>query len=228
VRPWRIVDTVQTPEGVLQIRQRGEDDFLMTIAGRVLMSRMAHRSEDALAEATCGLPDAPKRPRVLLGGLGMGFTLRAALDRLPPDAKVDVVEINPAVVEWCRGVLAPLTRGAIDDPRVKVHVADVARFIARARPGTYHSILLDLYEGPHQALNPETDRLYGNRALANVWSALREGGVFGVWSEEPDQAFARRLTAAGFRTATHRPTRGGRTHTIYVDTKITSRPRQGR
>lgn len=230
VRPWRILDSVETPEGVLQIRQRGERDFLMTIGGRVLMTSVAHRSEDALAELTCGLPGARPRPRILLGGLGMGFTLRAALDRLPAGAIVDVVDLNPAVVAWCRGggPLAALTRQAADDRRVKIQVADVAAVIARAAPDGYDAILIDLYEGPHEAVNRSRDPLYGSKALERTWRALAPGGLFGVWSEEADDAFARRLAAAGFETACHQRARGGRTHTIYVGTKTVSGPRRPR
>jgi spermidine synthase len=216
VRPWRVLDSAPTPEGLLQIRQRGERDFLLTIDGRVLMSSMAHRSEDALAELTCGLPGAPERPRILLGGLGMGYTLRAALDRLPPRAQVRVVDLNPAVVAWCRGPMRPLTGDAAGDRRVSIEVADVATVIAQARARTYDAILLDLYEGPHAAVNRADHPLYGAGALGRVWRALRQGGLFGIWSEEPDSAFAERLTAAGFQTAAHRRGRGGRAHTIYV------------
>jgi spermidine synthase len=225
VRPWRTLDSVDTPEGPLQIRQRGKRDFLMTLGGRVLMSSMAHRSEDALAELTCGLPGAPTRPRILLGGLGMGYTLRAAIDRLPAQARIHVVDLNPSVVAWCRGPLALLTDHAADDRRVTIQVGDVARVIAQVSADAYDAILLDLYEGPHEAVNRAGDPLYGARALERAWRALRMGGVFGIWSEEPDSAFARRLAAAGFQTATHRRARGGRAHTIYIGTKIVVRPR---
>jgi spermidine synthase len=220
VLPWRVLDSVDTPEGPLQIRQRGERDFLMTIGGRVLMTSAAHRSEDALAELTCGLPGAGKRPQILLGGLGMGYTLRAALDRLPAQARVDVVDLNPAVVGWCKGVLGRLTKNAAADRRVRIQVANVATVIAQAPADAYDAILLDLYEGPHEAVNRASDPLYGGKALLRAWRALRKGGVFGIWSEEPDAAFAKRLAAAGFQTTAHSRARGGRTHTVYVGTKI--------
>jgi spermidine synthase len=195
----------------------------MTIAGRVLMTSAAHRSEDALAQLTCGLPGERKRPQILLGGLGMGFTLRAALDRLPPGAQVDVVDLNPTVVRWCRGPLAPLgplTNRAADDRRVTIQVADVATVIAQAPADSYDAILIDLYEGPHEAVNRAGDPLYGAKALRRAWRALCPGGAFGVWSEEADSAFAQRLAAAGFQTAAHHDARGGRTHTVYVGIKI--------
>jgi spermidine synthase len=217
MKPWRTIDRASTPEGPLELRQRGERDFLITIAGRILMTSVAHRSEDALAELTCAPLAKATRPRVLVGGLGMGYTLRAALDRLPARAKVDLVELNGAVVTWCRGPLAPLTAAAIDDRRVSVEVADVSRVIAAAPPGSYDAIVLDLYEGPHQATNHAHDPLYGAAALARTHRALRPGGMLAVWSEEVDRPFERRLEAAQFRVRTHR-TRGGRTHVIYAAT----------
>src|SRR5262245_16925065 len=105
MRPWRVIERVVTPEGPLELRQRGDRDFLMTIAGRILMTSAAHRSEDALARFGCGALGAKKSPTILLGGLGMAFTLRAALDLLPPAARVTVVDLTPSVVAWCRGPL---------------------------------------------------------------------------------------------------------------------------
>jgi len=213
MQPWRTIDRVETPEGPLELRQRGERDFLITVAGRILMTSVAHRSEEALARIACAPLTGP-RPRVLVGGLGMGYTLRAALDHLPAGAEVVLVDLNPAVVAWCRGPLTLLTAGAIDDPRVTVEIADVARIIAAAPPGRYDAILLDLYEGPHQATNHAHDPLYGAAALERTARALRPGGVLAIWSEELDRPFERRLAAVGFRVQTHR-TRGGRTHVIY-------------
>jgi spermidine synthase len=215
MKPWRTIDRASTPEGPLELRQRGERDFLITIAGRILMTSVAHRSEDALAELTCAPLAKATRPRVLVGGLGMGYTLRAALDRLPARAEVVLVDLNEVVVGWCRGPLAALTGAAIDDPRVTVRVQDVAKVIGAAAPGSYDAVLLDLYEGPHQATNRPHDPLYGAAALERARRALRPQGTFAVWSEEIDRPFERRLATAGFEVQTHR-TGGGRTHVIYV------------
>ena len=215
VRPWQTVERVDTPQGPLELRQRGERDFLITIDGRILMTSVAHRSEDILAEVACApLADAA-RPRVLVGGLGMGYTLRAALDRLPARAEVVVADLNPAVVRWCQGPLAPLTDGAVADRRVRVQIADVARLVGRAPAGSYDAVMLDLYEGPHQATQRPADPLYGAAALERTFAALRPGGIFAVWSEEVDRPFERRLAAAGFQVRTHRA-RGGRTHVVYA------------
>jgi spermidine synthase len=220
MRPWQTLDRVETPEGALELRQRGEKDFLITIGGRILMTSVAHRSEEALADVACAPLAQHPRPRVIVGGLGMGYTLRAALDRLPGRARVLLVDLNPAVVTWCRGPLASLSGGALDDPRVEVEVDDVAHVIDRAGPGSQDAILLDLYEGPHQATNRWDDPLYGEAALARTCRALRPQGRFAVWSEEVDRPFERRLAAAGFEVQTHR-TRGGRTHVIYEAVRLT-------
>jgi len=218
VIPWQTIDRVATREGPLELRRRGERDFLITIAGRVLMTSAAHRSEDALARLGCAPLQATARPRVLLGGLGMGYTLRAALDELPRDATVEVVELNPRVVDWCRGPLAALTAAALDDRRVQVRVGDVARAIADAPAGRYHAILLDLYQGPRAR---EDDQLYGAEALQRTRAALRSGGVAAVWSEEPDRSFEARLGAAGFRVQRHREAaHGGRKHVVYVAERL--------
>ena len=217
-RPWEILETAQTPDGPLALRRRGEADFTIAIRGRVLMTSTAHRSEDALARLGCGGLGAHARARVLIGGLGMGFTLRAALDVLGPDAQVTVAELNPVVAAWCQGPLAALTARAASDPRVQVEITDVAKVIARAgrSPASrFHAIVLDLYEGP-QARVPPGDPLYGPRATAQVVQALRAGGTYAVWCEQPSAGFERNLRGAGFTFDTTRSGRGGRVHLIYT------------
>jgi predicted membrane-bound spermidine synthase len=212
--PWQTIESVKTRAGVVELRQRGEKDFLITIAGRVLMTSMAHRSEDLLATLSCS--GLGKRPKILLGGLGMGFTLRAALDQLPADAQITVVDLNPQLVEWNRGPLGFLTGRAVEDPRVKVVIADVAQVIGRTPPGHFDAIVIDLYEGPHAATNRGHDPLYGPEAIARTRAALRPGGIFAVWSEERDRAFEDRLAAAQFDSRFHKCGKGGRIHVVYV------------
>ncbi|HEY0709514.1 MAG TPA: spermidine synthase [Polyangia bacterium] len=216
MRPWQTIDSLETPEGKLELRQRGERDFLITIGGRVLMTSAAHRSETALARLACAPLKERPRAQVLIGGLGMGYTLRAALDELHRTAHVTVVDLNQAVVSWCKGPLGVLTDNALADRRVRVVVADVARVIAAAAPGSYDAIVLDLYEGPHQATNRGSDPLYGRAALEKAAAALRPGGVLAIWSEEPDHAFEIRMVAAGFKTTREAGGRGGRAHVIYL------------
>ena len=177
------------------------------------MTSASRRSEEALAT----LALAGRRARsVLVGGLGMGFTLRAALDALGADARVTVAEIDPTIVAWCEGPLAEATRGAVKDSRVRVELGDVARAIARARPGGYDAIALDLYEGPYAA-----DGVFGARGLASAAAALAPGGALAVWSEDDAPGFGKRLGAAGFAWETHRIAAGrtGRRHVVYVATR---------
>lgn len=212
--PWKTLATVATAEGALQLRQRGAREFLIVIDGRVLMTSNDRRSEQALATLACaGLASAT--PRVLIGGLGMGYTLRAALDALPASAQVTVAELTAEVEDWCRGPLAPLTDAAVSDPRVRVVIGDVARVIADAPRAHYDAIVLDLYEGPHAATQRADDAFYGRAALDRSRAALAAGGVLAVWSEEPDGAFAHRFTMAGFAVAVHR-LGASRTHIVYL------------
>jgi len=215
-RPWQTIDRVATAEGVLELRQRGARDFLIVIGGRVLMSSTAFLSEVFLARTAC--KDLAPQPRVLIGGLGMGLTLRAALDALPADAQVLVAELNPEVVRWCRGPLALLSQDGLADPRVQVEVGDVAAVIARAahEGPRLDAIILDLYEGPHAATQRPDDPFYGPKALRTSLGALQPAGVLAVWSEDPDAAFEKRLIAAGFAVRRDHPGHGGRRHVVYT------------
>jgi len=225
-KPWRIVDSVDTDEGLLDLRQRGETDFIITIDNRVLMNSSANMSEMVLAHLACESLTNKKNPRVLVGGLGMGFTLEAALDNLPADAEVVVAELNPIMVKWCRGPIAHFTGGAVDDPRVKIVIDDVAaviRFAAiKGQGNRFDAIILDLYDGPHGGAPGRGEYLYGDMAIALSSSALKAGGVFAVWSEDPDKAFEKRLKAAGFSVIRQRPGRGGRRHVVYIARKTSS------
>ncbi len=218
-KPWQILDNADTDEGVIELRQRGDKDFLITIDNRVLMTSSANRSELVLSELASKAIQNQSNPRVLIGGLGMGYTLQAALDNLPPQATVVVAELNPVVVKWCSGPIAHLTNGAVNDPRVTVEIADVATLITNAAMeggnGRFDAIILDLYEGPHEG-DDEYEHLYGDMALELSGSALMPGGVFAVWSEDPDKSFEKRLSNAGFSFAKERPGRGGRRHVVYI------------
>jgi len=222
-KPWRIIDSVDTDEGLLNLQQRGETDFIITIGNRVLMNSSATMSEMVLAELASESLNNKKNPRVLVGGLGMGFTLKAALDNLPADAEVVVAELNPIMVEWCRGPIAHFSGGAVDDPRVKIVIDDVASVIRNAAMmgmgNCFDAIILDLYDGPHGGAPGRGEYLYGDRAIELSSSALKAGGVFAVWSEDPDKAFEKRLKAAGFSVNRQRPGRSGRRHVVYIARK---------
>jgi len=211
---WQTLATVGTPEGPLELRRRG-DDWLMMIAGHVLMNSFSRSSEEELSKMAVAKLDRPPQ-RVLVSGLGMGFTLRALLDAVPTTAKVVVAEINPVVVEWCRGPLGPATDHAVLDHRVNVRVRDVSQVIADAPAGGFDLILLDLYVGPNSSTQAADDPFYGAGALARSHRALAPHGVLGVWSEDADAQFARRFSSARFSVTKHSIGRGGRRHIVYL------------
>jgi spermidine synthase len=224
-QPWLVIEKVDTPDGVLELRRRGQRDFLILVNNRVLMNSSASRSELALGELV-GTINAV-RPRVLIGGLGMGLTLRAALDSLPKTSEVIVAELNPVIPLWCRGPLAGLTGSAVNDPRVTIVIEDVARVIAKAsapQAGKFDAVIIDLYEGPGTGTDAVNDPFYGSRALKNTAAALAPGGVFGVWGENPEAGFEKRLSAAGFTFERRRPGKGGLRHVVYAAKRRDAEP----
>ncbi len=212
---WQTVATVGTPEGRMELRRR-RDDWLMMIDGRVLMNSFSRRSEEDLAKLGLERLGARQAPRMLVSGLGMGFTLRALLDHAPPTSRITVAELHPVVVEWCRGPLAPANNEAIRDPRVRVEVVDVAQLIANAQASAFDLILLDLFEGPNSGTQPPDDPFCGPAALARTRRALAPGGVAGIWSEDADAPFARRFATAGFSVTKHSIRSGEARHVVYM------------
>jgi spermidine synthase len=226
-RPYEMLDSVSTDEGLLELRRRGEDDFMILIGGRVLMTSVLTTSELALAEYGCqALVDVP-RPRVLIGGLGLGFTLRAALDALPRGAEVVVCELNQKVVEWNRGPVAQVNGGAALDRRTRILVTDVTAEIRRVAENPdlprYDAILWDLYVGPTRKGGAE-DVLYGDASVKNACAALNVGGVFGVWSETPSSAFDERLKKVGMIPELIQTTGKGLRHAVILATKKKPKP----
>ena len=217
-QPWKVLQSVKTNEGRLELRQRGERDFLITSNSLVLMNSALHRSEVALGELACGHLKLQAAPRVLVGGLGMAFTLKAVLDHLPSSASVVVAELNPVVLEWCKGPLAFLTEAASSDPRVTVEIANVADVIRKGavERNRFDAIVLDLYTGPHAKSHKIEDPLYGAIAIEMTRAALKPGGMFAVWGENYDQGFDKRLRAAGFSVSCDRPGYGGLRHVVYL------------
>ena len=217
--PWQEIDRASVPgEPAPLVLLRHGTEFVIRIGPHALMSSRAHGSEEALAEWACGGIADRNRARVLIGGLGMGFTLAAALTQLRPDARVVVAELVAAVIEWNRGPLAHLAGRPLEDPRVSTREADVAEVI-RVANSDFDAILLDVDNGPAGLTRASNDRLYTHGGLREAWRALRGGGVLGVWSVAPDREFARRLGEAGFsveqRIVRARRTRGGR-HTLWL------------
>jgi spermidine synthase len=220
VKPWVLLDTARIPGDGGEIRlHRRDTEFSIRLAGYELMNSRVHGSEEDLARlALRRMGDWPK-PRVLIGGLGMGFTAAAALALLPEDGRIEVAELVPAVVQWNEKHLGHVAGHPLDDPRVSVVANDVARVIRDAR-GAYDAILLDVDNGPEGLSRKVNDRLYTTTGLANAAAALRGGGVLAVWSASPDKEFAERMRNTGFtveetKVRPHRPRRGVR-HTIWV------------
>ncbi len=206
-------------EEILRLKQRGGEFSIMIGASELMNSRLSG-SEEALATLAATRLRACSAPRVLIGGLGMGFTLKAALAAFPRDAALIVAELVPAVAEWARGPMASLFGGALDDPRVALRIADVADVIGEGR---YDAILLDVDNGPEGLTRIANDRIYSERGLSAARTALNSGGILAVWSATRDQPFMERLKRAGFTVEeamvrAHRGTSGAR-HTIWLAKK---------
>ena len=194
--PLEHLDSAQVPGGdELRLMRRGSD-FMITLDRNELMNSRMSGSEEALATMTAERLAGRKGQRWLVGGYGMGFTLRAALGVLGPDARLTVAELVPKIVEWARGPMAELTAGCLDDPRVALVEADVALQIAKAR-NAWDAILLDVDNGPDGLVRAGNDRLYSREGLAAARDALRPRGVLAVWSASKDPVFANRLRKAG-------------------------------
>jgi spermidine synthase len=211
--------TANVPGGEeLRLFRRGED-FMIVLGRNELMNSRMSGSEEALALLSCERLRNRSAPRVLIGGYGMGFTLRAALNVLPRSASVTVAELVPEILEWARGPMANLTQNCLDDPRVNVARCDVADLIGSAR-GTYDAILLDVDNGPDGLTRVGNDRLYSRHGLSLVTNALVPRGQFALWSAGPDPAFTRRLKESGFSVeeipVAARSNGKGPRHTIWL------------
>lgn len=220
-RPFILIESVSTPEGPLELRQRGERDFMISVAGRVLMTSNLTKSEVAVAQLGIAPIAGRRNARVLIGGLGLGYTLRAALDGLRKDASVIMAELNEAVVRWCQGPLKVLTNDALGDPRVSVALGDVTQRIREAARGDvppFDAIILDLYVGPGQSAHA-TRALYGREILERTHAAITPGGVYAVWGEDPDAAFENRMRSVGFQAEHKRVAGGGPRHAVYLARK---------
>ena len=206
--PWIELDRAPLPTGgVLRLLRRGHE-FSIKLGVAELMTSRLFGSEEALATLTAAILRGRKSPRLLIGGLGMGFTLRAALRAFDPEARIVVAELVPAVVEWARGPMAELFGACLDDQRVELRIADVAALIRAADP-LYDAILLDVDNGPEGMTQSANNDLYSTRGLKATRKALRPGGVLAVWSQGPDREFAQRLERVGFAVEEKRVRAGG-------------------
>ena len=220
--PWRLLDTASVPdgEGSLRLMQRGAE-FSIRLDHYELMNSRLGGSEEALAATACDRIRSRKAPRVLIGGLGMGFTLRAALASLGPDAGVTVAELVPAVITWARGPMIDVFGTSLVDPRVSIREADVGELI-RSGPSNFDAILLDVDNGPDGLTRKANDALYGVAGLGAARRALRTGGVLAIWSAKLDPKFIARLRKANFAVdVLNVPagrSRGGK-HVIWIATR---------
>lgn len=219
MKPWVRIDEAAAPDGTSLVLQSRDGEFLLLAGGRPLMASDQHGSEDALATLACRRITSVAAPCVLIGGLGMGYTLRAALDVLPAAATVVVAELVPAVVSWNRGPLGPLAGRPLDDPRVRVEETDVAVAV-RSSPGRFDAVLLDVDNGS-EALTTSTNWwLYSDRGVAAIRMALSPHGVLAMWLAKEDPKFARRLRQHGFTVSVEhvrgRLKRRGQRHTILL------------
>jgi spermidine synthase len=225
VKPLELIGQTLTPDGIDMKLTRRANEYIILANGKSLMSSRMHGSEEALATLACRRVRTMEQPCVLVGGLGMGFTLRATLDFLPPDAMVIVAEIVPAVVEWNLGPLGPLARRPLKDRRVRVHVGDVAVTL-NSGPGRFDAVLLDVDNGPAAFTSSDNARLYDDRGLAAARAALKIGGVLAVWSARDDRKFEQRLRYGGFTVEVEhvraRLKKGGPRHTIFLGHKPSS------
>jgi spermidine synthase len=217
-----LIDEAPIPGGgTLRLIRRG-DEYSIMLGGNELMNSRRSGSEEALAQLAVGRLSHVAAPRLLIGGLGMGFTLRAALRLVGGKAKLDVAELVDGVVEWAHGPLVHLFGGCLQDPRVTVHVGDVAALIG-ATAQDYDAILLDVDNGPGAVTHSANDGLYSAAGIKAAHAALRPGGILGLWSSAPDAGFTRRLGGAGFRVEVETVRTGGggkgAHHTIWLATK---------
>jgi len=222
VQPFELLAETLAPDGAVMKLVRRGDEYIILADGATLMSSRAHGSEEALATLACqGLASA-RRASVLVGGLGMGFTARAALDLLAGDATVVVVELVAAVVEWNRGSLGALAGHPLKDRRVRVEIGDVTGKL-RSSWGQFDAVLLDVDNGPAAFTALGNAGLYDREGIAAARAALKMGGVLAVWAAQEEQKFAQRLREGGFevrvRRVRGRLTKGGARHTIVVGRK---------
>ena len=221
--PWEEIDRVGVPggEGEVILRKRGTEFSIRTDTTELMNSRL-HGSEDALAELTCSRIVRKKGQRILIGGLGMGYTLSAALKQLGGDSLVTVAELIPAVVRWNLEYLGHLAGNPLDDGRVSILEEDVAAIIS-SKKSTWDAILLDVDNGPDGLTRQANDRIYGMAGLKKAFSALRKGGILSIWSSGADEKFTRRLRQCQFHTEmvtvrARKSGKGGR-HTIWLAIK---------
>jgi spermidine synthase len=222
VKPFELLGQAVSPDGAVMKLVRRDDEYIILVDGAILMSSRMHGSEEALATFACQRVRTLEQPSVLIGGLGLGFTLRATLDLLPQDATVVVAELVPAVVEWNRGPLGPLAGHPLKDKRVRVDTGDVVVTL-KSCFGQFDAVLLDVDNGPIAFTASNNAGLYDSRGIAAARSALKMEGILAVWAAQDDRKFEQRLRDGGFDVEVQRPRgrlkKGGPRHTVFLSHK---------
>ncbi len=226
MNPWTVLGKAEIPNGggELKLSQR-EEEFSIRLSGvrGELMNSRVHNSEEALAQLGCAHLKLVENAHVLVGGLGMGFTLAAALKAISSPSKVTVAELIPAVVEWNRGPLGKCAGDPLQDPRTDIHIGDVAKLLFNQNKPAFDAILLDVDNGPEGLTHSDNHRLYSLDGLGGIKKALRAEGMLAIWSAFPDQSFLNRLKKIGFsakmQTVRARVGKGSR-HTIFLAKKL--------
>lgn len=225
MRPFETLQSSITPDGTRLSLHHRDGDYFIHLDGEELMSTRRTGSEAALAALACQGISGRKNPRILIGGLGFGYTLRAALEILPRRAEVVVAEIYPSVVEWNRESLEPMHRRALEDKRVLIRNANVWELLDETR--AFDAILLDVDNGPSAWCLSSNGRLYDRKGLQKIRASLTLRGVLAVWSAYADDAFVKRLEKSGFSTRVERVRdhhRKGAQNTIFIASKTSTRP----
>jgi spermidine synthase len=232
VIPWFTLDTAQIPggDGKLYLKQRGTE-FSITLDHNELMNSRLSGSEEALATIACASLRDHEAPQILIGGLGMGFTLRAALAALGPDARITVAELVPAVLVWAHGPMANIFGACLTDPRVHIQETDVGHLI-QSNASAFDAIVLDVDNGPQGLTRKANDALYDIKGLSAACASLRPGGILAVWSAGPNRKFIWRARTAGFDIdevkVPANKSGGGARHVIWIAARVDSRGRNTR
>lgn len=218
MKPTTTLASCKTPDGAPMLLQEHDGQHFLKIGGVQLMSTTASSSEQQMAEIACG--HLPAQPRILIGGLGFGFTLRRVLELSPPDAVVDVAELLEEIIDWNREHLQSVNGLLVDDPRVRIHTRDVFEIITRATEKPYHAILLDVDNSPDPLVQKGNARLYDKNGIQLIRTALHRGGRVVFWSANPDKHFAKSLekvfTKVECVSAKAYPKAKRFTHTLFV------------
>ena len=217
--PYKLIDTASWAGTTLRLYQRGDEFSIRVDKAGELMNSRAHNSEDVLAELACQMIAGREKPHLLVGGLGIGFTLAAVLSHTGPGARVTVSELIPAVVRWNRDYMGGLAWFSLDDARVQVLEQDVG-LVLREHKNCFDAVMLDVDNGPSSFTHDDNDALYSLRGLSCAYDALKPGGVLTVWSASTDPAFTQRMMKVGFavtqqRVGSHKSGRGNR-HNIWI------------